>query len=141
MIADQLLNRLDRVKQTGAGRWVARCPAHDDNSPSLSIRALEDGRILCHCFAGCGIADVLSAIGFSLTDLYPDKLSDHIPKARDRRHFHAAREALKTLHYEVLIVAIAGEDLAQGKPLNDEDQKRLWQSITRIRKTAEVCCI
>jgi hypothetical protein len=45
-----LLDHLERVKQTGPGRWIARCPAHEDRSPSLSVRELEDGRLLrlCH---------------------------------------------------------------------------------------------
>lgn len=48
------------------GRWTAsgglcRCPAHDDRSPSLSVRV---GRtsLLLHCFAGCAAADVLRAL-------------------------------------------------------------------------------
>lgn len=48
------------------GRWSAngglcRCPAHDDRSPSLSVRAGRS-RLLLHCFAGCAAADVLRAL-------------------------------------------------------------------------------
>jgi DNA primase len=35
------------------GDWMARCPAHDDHNPSLSIRVGNDGRVLVHCHAGC----------------------------------------------------------------------------------------
>ncbi|GMR20197.1 MAG: hypothetical protein BMS9Abin36_0792 [Gammaproteobacteria bacterium] len=139
MDAEKLLDRLDCVRQTGDGRWIARCPAHDDRSPSLSIRELEDGRILIHDFGGCAATDVLTAIGLSLSDLYPDKLSHHIPKARDRKHFHAAREALETLHREVLIVAIASEMIADGEPLVDTDRERLLEAAGHIRRTVEVC--
>ena len=45
MTAVALLDRLDKVRPTGAGTWVARCPAHDDRGPSLSVRELDDGRI------------------------------------------------------------------------------------------------
>ena len=31
---------------------MARCPAHDDHNPSLSITE-RDGKVLVHCFAGC----------------------------------------------------------------------------------------
>jgi hypothetical protein len=68
---DQLLNQLDRVKQTGQGKWLARCPAHDDKSPSLAIKDI-DGRILLYCFAGCATSDVVAAVGMSLADLMPD---------------------------------------------------------------------
>lgn len=59
------------MRQTGPGRWIACCPAHDDRSPSLSIRELEDGRVLAHCFSGCQVADVLTAVGLEFFDLYP----------------------------------------------------------------------
>jgi hypothetical protein len=39
-------------KPDGAG-WIARCPCHIDNTPSLSIGEGDDGKALLHCFAGC----------------------------------------------------------------------------------------
>lgn len=53
------------VEQLG-GIWhgtsgECRCPAHDDGSPSLSVR-LGDTAILFHCFAGCTTLDVLKAL-------------------------------------------------------------------------------
>jgi putative DNA primase/helicase len=47
---------------------VARCPAHDDKDPSLSV-ALRDGRLLIHCFAGCAPEAVLQAVGLTWKDL------------------------------------------------------------------------
>ena len=47
-----------------AGGWIARCPAHRDRTPSLSITETADGRLLLHCFAGCSwraIRDALEA--------------------------------------------------------------------------------
>ena len=34
------------------GGWTARCPAHDDRTPSLSIRDADDNKVLVHCHAG-----------------------------------------------------------------------------------------
>lgn len=48
---NRLLDPLEKVKKTGTDRWIARCPAHADKSPSLSIRYADD-RILLHCFGG-----------------------------------------------------------------------------------------
>lgn len=50
-----------------AGRWhggygIARCPAHDDRSPSLAVRDGEDGRLLVRCHAGCHQAAVIAAL-------------------------------------------------------------------------------
>ena len=51
-IADTLLSRLDVVRQVGAGRWRARCPAHDGkNRDVLSIGEASDGTVLIKCFA------------------------------------------------------------------------------------------
>jgi len=48
---NNLLGRLNKVKSTGRNSWLACCPAHDDRSPSLSIKEEADGHILLHCFA------------------------------------------------------------------------------------------
>ena len=42
--------------------WIARCPAHKDRSPSLSINVTTDGRPLVKCFAGCTQAQVIDAL-------------------------------------------------------------------------------
>jgi putative DNA primase/helicase len=42
--------------------WIARCPAHEDRNPSLSLKDGEDGRILVHCHAGCEQTAVIGAL-------------------------------------------------------------------------------
>jgi len=44
------------------GSWMARCPAHDDRKPSLSIRDGDDGRVLVRCHAGCEQERVIAAL-------------------------------------------------------------------------------
>ena len=58
---DDLLDRLDKVKRISHSRATARCPAHADKSPSMTIT---EGHtcILMHCFAGCAFEDILRAI-------------------------------------------------------------------------------
>jgi putative DNA primase/helicase len=58
----------------GSG-WTARCPAHDDRNPSLSIRETPNGKILVRCHAGCEQAQVIDAL--RARDLWP---------ANDRQH-------------------------------------------------------
>jgi len=64
----KILSRLRGVHQRGNG-WVAKCPAHDDRNPSLSI-ARRDGRILLYCHAGCPVRAILSALGIQSKDLF-----------------------------------------------------------------------
>lgn len=138
MSAGALLDRLDRVRQVGPGRWIARCPAHEDRAPSLSLREIDDGRTLVHCFAGCAAPDVVAAVGMSLADLFPAPRITHNNKPIRSRHSHAAREALRCLHTEALIVAIGAGTLAAGGELTAEDRERLMVAAARIREAAEV---
>ena len=65
-----LLSKLPEAKRRGAG-WHARCPAHDDRRPSLSIAEGDDGRALVHCHAGCTPPAIVEAVGLNLADLMP----------------------------------------------------------------------
>ena len=47
--------------RTGSG-WLAHCPAHDDQHPSLSITGNGDGKLLVHCHAGCSQDEVITAL-------------------------------------------------------------------------------
>src|SRR5690242_7748325 len=56
----KIISVLD-ARPSGDG-YKARCPAHPDVNPSLSIRETDGGRLLFHCFAGCGQNEILSAL-------------------------------------------------------------------------------
>lgn len=68
MILDELLDRLEGVRRAGNG-YVAICPAHDDNEPSLGVTEGEEGIVL-KCHAGCETPDVLAALGLEWGDLF-----------------------------------------------------------------------
>jgi hypothetical protein len=76
----EVLSRLNGVRRSGAGR-IARCPAHPDRSPSLSIGEGHGGKILLHCFGGCSSEAVCDSLGLSLADLFPEP-SQVQPKPR-----------------------------------------------------------
>jgi len=52
----------DIVAALGGRRGLARCPGHDDRTPSLSISDGKHGRILAHCHGGCSQTAVISAL-------------------------------------------------------------------------------
>lgn len=77
MIAETILSRLDGVRRrTGADRWLAHCPAHDDKLPSLSVREIDGDRVLVHCCAGCSIEDVIGAVGLTFDALYSERTTE-----------------------------------------------------------------
>ena len=70
MTADDFVSHLDGVRPTARG-WTARCPAHDDQHPSLSVTEREC-RILLKCWAGCDVREIVGALGLGLQDLFAD---------------------------------------------------------------------
>jgi hypothetical protein len=60
-----ILSRLEGVEQYG-DKWKARCPAHNDRNPSLSLTVGDNGSPLIKCWAGCHTDDVLKAIELCL---------------------------------------------------------------------------
>ena len=129
MSIDNILNRLDRVKETGNSKYLACCPAHDDRSPSLSIRETKDDQILLNCFAGCDPQSVLDALGLTFSDLYPEPLGHRFKPSKQRV---SAREILCSLDHESLVVAIIGADFINRKSLDDETWERLATAVNRI---------
>lgn len=57
----------------------ARCPAHEDRSPSLSVGLGRDGAVLLHCQAGCAKEDVWASLDLLARDLFEPKEKDTAP--------------------------------------------------------------
>lgn len=129
MDVNVLLSRLHGVKGRN-GSWIARCPAHEDRSPSLTVKELDDGRILMHCFAGCGTDAVLGVIGLTLQDLFPAPLTHRLAPVRA----FTAMDALRCLQFEGSILALSAADLADGKTV---DRDRLTTACGRIAEALE----
>lgn len=60
------------IKPAGEGRWMAKCPAHNDRSPSLSVTRGTGGKALVHCHAGCPVESVVSALGLEISALFDE---------------------------------------------------------------------
>ena len=129
MRAEDFVSRLEKVRRSGRGRWIASCPAHDDKSPSLTIRELEDGRILIHCHAGCGPYAVTSAVGVSLSDLFPDSPIEY---AKPLRKPFPAEDVIAAMELEIGVVMICAGDIAEGRALKPTDRERLKLARQRL---------
>jgi len=64
VLRDNLLPRLEGVRMSG-GSWMARCPAHDDGTASLSISRGTTQPAVLKCHAGCDPGSVLDALGLT----------------------------------------------------------------------------
>ena len=135
MSIETLLSCLDGIRETAHGKYVARCPAHDDKSPSLAIKDCGDGRILLHCFAGCETEDVLCAVGLTFSDLMPDRIgSEHIHKPLHTRF--DARQVLEGIAHEVMVVVLIADRYSHLAA--DIDDKRLMLAVSRINNAFRV---
>jgi hypothetical protein len=67
---ENVLAAIGDYKKAGAG-YTARCPAHEDRRPSLSINKGKDDTVLLKCHAGCSTEAVVKALGLTMRDLFP----------------------------------------------------------------------
>ena len=82
MDLQEFLSLLNGTKKIGKQQYQARCPAHDDQHPSLSI-AKRDNKILLHCHTGCKTKEILNVLNISETELFQDDNSlDNFSKNR-----------------------------------------------------------
>lgn len=127
---DSLLSQLRKVRRTAPGEWVACCPAHEDRNPSMTVKDCGDGRILCHCFAGCSIDEITGAIGLSVSDLMPPRVIDHQLK---RVPFNS-RTVLTALGYQAILVATAASMVGRGEKLSMKDRTALFEAAAGIQE-------
>lgn len=123
MNVEDLLSRLEKVRQTAPGEWVACCAAHDDRNPSLTIKDAGDGRILLHCFAGCETVAIMAMLGLNLSDLMPDKRLGPYNglQATLRRIPFNPRTVLEAVAFNATAIAVAANDVAYGRRLAPKD--------------------
>ncbi|MCO6436920.1 MAG: AAA family ATPase [Phycisphaerae bacterium] len=67
------LDLLDGVRAAGPNQWTAKCPAHADRNPSLSVGRGDDGRLLATCHANCEFNDILNSVGLKPSDAFPER--------------------------------------------------------------------
>jgi 5S rRNA maturation endonuclease (ribonuclease M5) len=81
---EQVLSRFPDAKKVGPG-WMAKCPAHADRSPSLSISRGGAGRTLLKCHAGCAPEKIVATVGLKMSDLFVDNGVAIKPNGSERR--------------------------------------------------------
>jgi hypothetical protein len=90
--------------------------------------------LLVHCFAGCAPAEILAAVGLELSDLFPDKPEGRGPLRRGERWI--PRDVLAAVAYEARLAAIAADDMAAGRTLDDAERELLKRASIRLSNAA-----
>lgn len=125
---ERFRQRVERWRDNGQGRYMCRCPAHEDKNPSLSVRENDDGMLLLHCFAGCSTSDILDAVGLSWRQMWPWDSpggANGSQRSRDR------------LSYYRTMLSILAADKDAGKPETDESRAAKAEAIRELERTGE----
>ena len=141
-------------RKTGTG-WSAKCPAHDDNNPSLSVAEGDQHPVVLNCQAGCTPEAVLEALGLTWADVCepttncavspigdePTTTTSTIVEAADRISLRASPEippaggpfALSGLEYTAhwVYTDAGGADLFAVVRYNDEHGKKTYRQWRR----------
>jgi len=129
---ETLLSRLEGVRETTRGAYQARCPAHEDKSPSLAVKETSDGTILIRCFAGCSAHEITSAVGLELSDLFPKQENfNHSLPGKPLRKPWSASDVLRAVQHELHVVAVCAGQL-RNEGLTPEDSARLTLALQRV---------
>lgn len=125
VVRELILPRLTGVRKQ-AGYWVARCPAHEDDRASLSLKAGDDQPVVFKCHAGCQFDDILTAIGVTLADIgKPREVTQ-----RDETTYDYTDEAGKLLFQ---VVRTGRKEFRQRRP--DPGSRGGWRwSIAGLRR-------
>lgn len=126
MQIDKVLSRLEAVKNVGNGKWIAKCPAHPDKRPSLSIKLTQD-RILLHCFAGCSIEKILNALGMHEKELFMTQKNSAAPGRRRRDVQKLAAQALMKAYVRIVENELGFEIRLARKILNCGGWQKIFQ--------------
>ena len=129
---------LVNARRCGRGKWQARCPAHQDRSPSLSIAEGSDGRVLVRCWAGCTTKNICAALGITLRDLFagppatPRQVAllaaEREAKAAIERHQRAVERAARDRLWKLeQLVNVLGARLARNP--EDAELGRLFHRV------------
>ena len=115
------------VKSSGNGA-MAKCPAHEDRTASLSINTGDDGRVLLKCHAGCSVDDILHAVHLERRDLFSQNGNGNSP-----------RQIVATYDYNTTtgdllsqVVRYAPKDFRQRRPDGNGGWIYSVKGVTRV---------
>jgi hypothetical protein len=135
-----LLDRLDRPKQMRPGAWMAGCPiCQSKRGRPISIRELDDGRTLLHPFCAHTTDEVLSAVGLTMSALFPKPLTGTGP-AGGFASSHSrvpARDVLEGISEDVTKVCLIASFMLDKRVIAEAHWEMLAQAAKRIHRARD----
>lgn len=115
-----LKSMLEGVTCENGDSFMAKCPAHDDKSPSLKVTYREN-KILLYCYSGCMAQEILDSLDLKWKDLFDSKWT-----AAEQQAFAERKkmEKVDPIEVEKNIILIMRNRREDGKYISVEDEAR-----------------
>lgn len=147
MTALQLAEML-AARPSGRGRWLARCPAHDDRHPSLTITQGHSGVLLKDWSHGCTPQQIVSALGLSMRDLFDAPLTPASRRELELRRATQALEDSRQRRRRIALMkgyractsrmAVIADALFNGEPERTDELGREFHDCLDFQRAVEV---
>lgn len=133
--ANRLLDRLHNVKTLRAGNYAAGCPCcQSKRGRPISVREIDDGRVLVYAFCGCELEAILGALGLALADLFDKPLDHHKSPVNTRI---AARDILQAIDHEALSAVMVLDEIRAQRRVTSDQVERLTQAAAAIGRAMD----
>lgn len=142
---EDIVSRLEKVRQIKPGEYVALCPVHGDRHPSLALSEQPDGRVLMYCRShDCHWESILGALGLDASAVFPPKPKGSGYVRNDRIPF-SARALLAIAPMDGTVIAIVGRDIMKWceahkveAPISEADLRAVCESVGRMNSFNEI---
>lgn len=143
LVLQTLYDKTGYAPRGSATNKNARCPAHDDRAPSLSVGVKPDGVVVLNCHGGpkCPTEDVMAALELPMAALWPAELQKKdqpsqradndrwMPCGHDKVAEYLYRDEQGTVLYGVARCSRKGDGCAgfrQWRPDSSKRSGRRW---------------
>lgn len=139
MTIDKFISLLPGPVRRNSRSVTARCPAHPDRTPSLTVREGEKG-ILVKCFAGCTLAEIAGSLGLRIKDLFFDVQLNPVTvaEARRRREGLERQERMDGACSDSVREARAVIQHARGINIDQWSPEQLAQALAAIATARDI---
>jgi len=135
---NNILDRLDLVKESSNGRWRAKCPSHSSDASrkrTLSVGAADSGAVLLNCFAGCSAEQICNAVGLELKDLFP---RDDYIKNHNHRPRIDYRAKCDNARFAAAVVEAGANAIANGEVTSKDNAIIIREAANHLRELLHV---
>jgi hypothetical protein len=142
-----ILSKFEHVRKChnpGGDGYSAKCPVHGgESTSSISFAVKDDGRILMKCWGQCSFNEIVDETGLDPSDFFPERLTHHAPPEQRRKWKQDAlhrdwAEFSQDFILECRVIWVAGKQVRNGQPLNDEENTRLDLAMKRISNIGDL---